>query len=646
MTVIAKVYLSTLLSLVFGMYSFQSECIGQSILLDSIVDELDIIQSDSAKIAWALVQSRKSDLELAAVYVDKGIELARKNKDLKSLAELYTEEAIIHNRQGRLNQGLISFFLMDSISRMLQDSLKIAAAQTNIGLTYFYLGNLDQALFHYSNAYQLHQSLDDPKSYSRLLNNLAIANKKANNFELAKDFYNESLQTKMGLKDSLGIATTLMNIGLLQAELKNYQSAIDTLGLASAIYLEQNEIQDAMSSQLSLGKVLIDYGQLDNAYPIILKSYNYFKANYPESRDRLNAAGDLANLSAQRKEWEAADQYADEAIQMARRSDKLDDLQNMLLLKSRVDAARNNYQAGYHALWESYTLKDSLNAFDRVTLIEELQTKFEVDVKQKEIELLNTKSDLDEIKIETARTRNIWLLCIGIGLVLFSGFLYRLYRQIKDQKKMISQALKDKESLLKEIHHRVKNNLQVISSLLNMQSLQLEDENAQAAVRESRNRVKSMALIHQDLYKDTNLSQIDSASYFEDLTQSLFDSYNIDPDRIVLEKRIDSVLLDVDIIIPLGLILNELISNALKYAFPNNKGGTLSVRFLKTNDQFTLEVNDNGIGLPNDFDKEKLKSMGYQLIHDFARKLKGNLQISSKKGTTVTLSIPQSKLAS
>jgi len=198
--------------------------------------------------------------------------------------------------------------------------------------------------------------------------------------------------------------------------------------------------------------------------------------------------------------------------------------------------------------------------------------------------------------------------------------------------------------LLKEIHHRVKNNLQVVSSLLNLQSKSVQDEKALEAIKEGRDRVKSMALIHQDLYREDNLTGIDIKEYIEKLTFSLFSSYNIDPQNIILKTDIDPLQLDVDTLIPLGLILNELISNALKYAFSENEKGILQVTLKQQDSRLLLEVKDNGKGLPEGWHYEKISSLGYQLIKSFVQKLKAELKVDGSKGTHVQMLISKYKL--
>jgi PAS domain S-box-containing protein len=194
-------------------------------------------------------------------------------------------------------------------------------------------------------------------------------------------------------------------------------------------------------------------------------------------------------------------------------------------------------------------------------------------------------------------------------------------------------SLQEKEVLLKEIHHRVKNNLQIISSLLSLQSNSIESEATRELVRESQNRVRSMALIHEKLYQSASLARIDFGEYLRNLTRDLFRSYSAG--GVSLKLQAEDINLDIDAAIPCGLMVNELVSNALKYAFPQTKRGELLITFSQVaRDKFALSVTDNGVGLPNDLDVRNPKSLGLQLVNMLVAQLRGTLDVVSDGGTT------------
>ncbi|WP_319406906.1 sensor histidine kinase [uncultured Desulfosarcina sp.] len=208
----------------------------------------------------------------------------------------------------------------------------------------------------------------------------------------------------------------------------------------------------------------------------------------------------------------------------------------------------------------------------------------------------------------------------------------------------LRQSLAEKESLLKEIHHRVKNNLQIVSSLLYLQEDYMKDAKGVEILRESQNRVKSMALIHEQLYGTSDLAKIDFGHYIKGLTANLFDAYGIDPTRIRLNVRADDIALGVDMAVPCGLIINELVSNALKHAFLPDASGTIDI-VIRTLDGGRVEIGvaDDGIGLvepPADVGK---KSLGLRLIDTLTTQMDGTLAIKTENGTrfSITLNAPE-----
>lgn len=213
--------------------------------------------------------------------------------------------------------------------------------------------------------------------------------------------------------------------------------------------------------------------------------------------------------------------------------------------------------------------------------------------------------------------------------------------QRKRAEARLHASLQEKEALLKEVHHRVKNNLQIISSLLTLQADQVTGPGALEVLRESRNRVRSMAQIHETLYRSEDLSRADFAAYIESLGSQLFRSYAVDPGRVRWHAEVAPVSLDLDRAIPCGLILNELISNALKHAFPEGRSGEIVVRLYASSEgMYTLVVSDNGVGLPDERGPGLTGSLGLQLVATLARQLRGRLDVERQGGTTFRLTFP------
>ena len=212
-------------------------------------------------------------------------------------------------------------------------------------------------------------------------------------------------------------------------------------------------------------------------------------------------------------------------------------------------------------------------------------------------------------------------------------------RQAEEQ---LKASLQEKELLLQEIHHRVKNNLQIISSLLNLQAEDLNDNQAIEIFKNTQNRISSIALIHEKLYQSKDLARINFADYIQDLANSLFSAYGVNPNTINLKVEVEDILLGIDTAIPCGLIINELILNSMKYAFPSGRQGEISVKFYAmTHNKLVLSISDNGIGLPKDLDLENISSLGLKLVSALVEQLSGDIQIhtSSRVQFEITFSI-------
>ena len=207
----------------------------------------------------------------------------------------------------------------------------------------------------------------------------------------------------------------------------------------------------------------------------------------------------------------------------------------------------------------------------------------------------------------------------------------------KQAQDKLTASLKGKEILLKEIHHRVKNNLQVIASLLSLQSHHIKDKESLEIFKESQNRVRSMALIHEKLYTSEDFSHIDIASYIQDLTASLFSTYTVS-NAIKVTIAITDIFLTITTAIPCGLIINELVTNALKHAFPQERDGTITVSMTpSTKESLILTVSDTGIGFPEGIDFRNTTTLGMQLVISLVEQLDGTITLDRSAGTTFTI---------
>jgi len=214
----------------------------------------------------------------------------------------------------------------------------------------------------------------------------------------------------------------------------------------------------------------------------------------------------------------------------------------------------------------------------------------------------------------------------------------------KQAEEKIMASLVEKETLLKEVHHRVKNNMQVISSLLRLQEGRVKDKDSAALLRDSQNRIQSMSLVYNKLYQSQNLASIDTTDYIKELTAGIVKSYTVNPSRVTINVAPNNVLLDVDLAIPCGMVVNELVTNSLKYAFPDNRKGQISISLKEDDKGLELVVSDDGVGIPEGINPASTATLGIKLVTNLVQdQLGGEMELDRTHGTTFKITFRRAK---
>jgi two-component sensor histidine kinase len=340
-------------------------------------------------------------------------------------------------------------------------------------------------------------------------------------------------------------------------------------------------------------------------------------------------------------DWESASIYCGEALRLAYAINAKKQIRDGLFCKSKILSALGHHEASLKAYQEGKLLGDSLITGEADLQFAQMQAQLELDKKNQDIDELNRQKEL-----QRARLKNMDQLIYGIIIVLVLSVLlgvstYLRFRQKSRANKILQEQKHQIETLLAEIHHRVKNNLQVISSLLSIQSDQLKNKNARMAVLEGQSRVQAMGLIHENIYKTENFAFIDMAEYLKKLSSSLVDSYGIQ--ELNIEIRTDRISVDVDTAILLGLIINELLTNSLKHAFAKVKNPSVVIDLhLDENKLLNLRITDNGRGFLIPANHE---SFGLKLVKELANQLGGSVEFVPGQGFCVMLKFKKFKLA-
>jgi two-component system, sensor histidine kinase PdtaS len=381
---------------------------------------------------------------------------------------------------------------------------------------------------------------------------------------------------------------------------------------------------------------------------------------------------DIGRLYMQRQKMDKAAQYFQKALGLSQKIKSFPNIKKIQFELFKLDSANGNYLSAikHYQLYKAVT--DSMFNESKSKQIEELEIQYKTEQKEKEFQLLAKQNLLQQKTISQGRSiRNAIIAGAVLVLLLLLVVLNRYHvkqrankllqekqEKINQQKQCLEKLveeekillkekdklLNEKEWLLKEVHHRVKNNLQIVISLLNSQSAFLKDDAAILAIKESQYRIHAIALIHQKLYQSENLSVIDMAAYIKDVADYLAD--NLDAaHRINFDVSIQRIELDVAQAVPLGLIINEAIINSVKYAFPVGSNGEIKIRMEQSiADGIVLDIKDDGIGLPKDFNWQYTQSLGMSLMQGLAKQLGGQFEIINNNGLTVQVKFMPGKI--
>jgi two-component sensor histidine kinase len=303
---------------------------------------------------------------------------------------------------------------------------------------------------------------------------------------------------------------------------------------------------------------------------------------------------------------------------------------------SNAYGGRGNMNQSLAAFKKFHELTQRVFTSEADQRIAQLQTEMEVTQKESTI-------SLQMAKLKQQATIQVFILILTGLMIIFMFFLYRVFIRRKKYSLLLEKQNKEKEFLLKEIHHRVKNNLETISSLLSLQTAQIDNQEFQNIMADSQNRVHSMGMIHQNLYQGENMAAIEMKQYFRDLGGYIIDSFDA-TDRISFDCAMETFELDVDRAIPIGLIVNELITNSLKYAFPDNRNGKITISLTETDSHLFLKVCDDGVGFDG---STGIKGTGFgtQLVKLLTKQLDGNMALITSRGTEVIFEFQISKAA-
>lgn len=581
----------------------------------------------------------------------EALEIAKKIKDDSKIAMGLQAIGVAYDYKDNLDSCL--FFLNEGLAVYKKAGNDEGASHilSDIAIAYYFRGNYELALRNHFTALQFREKSGNKRFIAISYNNIGLVYRSRKEYGNAALYYQKSLKIKRDTQDEQGVLNSLINIGSAFQSQGKYDSAFFYANEALKQATKIKAGDDILASQINMGAAMVSLGRYDEAL-ILLKEAEKKSIDGNVKKNLLSVYESLGDVYSNKGLYVKADEYYMKGLDISSQSSRMEQKGIFLRKLAKNSFNKGDYKQAYSFSEQSKQISDTLFTDENSRQINEMAAIYETGEKEKKIEKLNSENIISTALAERRKKERNYFI---IASVLFLGMAWLAYRAFASNKKkkellatqnsIIEKSLAEKEFLMKEIHHRVKNNLQVVSSLLKLQSHYIKDEQAQEAVKDSRNRVQSMALIHQNLYQDDNLTGIDVQDYISKLCENLFQSYNIHPHRIKLIKEIEPLNLDVDTVVPVGLILNELITNSLKYGFPGEKEGAIKIIVQADNSILKLKVYDNGVGLPDDFQTRFKETFGYKMIQTFIQKLKGELKTYSEEGTKVEITITNYKPA-
>ncbi len=620
--------------------------------------------------------------------VDTMISFGVRHNDSLLIADGLRSQGFIYEMDGQYHRSLSNLHKADRLLAAYPEEKAIN--HKNIGIKHLFLGNLDSAEYYmlkakeglyphgertsfmdlfgrlgdvdvaqkryqsaivnYQKALDLEDISPSPLPVIAMYQKLAKVYSLLEDYSHSEEYYQKALD--LSIKNSYQFTShlDLYNITKVRMMKGEYRSSIDSLRKA-ALYFESKDSK--RESYLTYCALADCYLAIDNAAKSknyidlaesIIENYDsdidadqvkYLKANYLYSLNQFTQAKTIyLNLLEEEVNLD----------EIRLRSNALDNLND-------IYKKEGNWKAADAIKDQIVFLEKEKRAYDQKNIVYDLDNKYKTKLKNDQIQQLNAETQVQELTIGK-RNKQLFLSIISLFLALISIIAFwkayitkkKTNEELETKNSELSIALDTNKMLIKEIHHRVKNNLQVVSSLLNIQSRFEKDDSVIKAINSGKYRVQSMSLLHQNLYVNEDLTSVKIKDYFSDLITSLVDGYPLHGKEVEVQLHIDDIELDVDTLVPLGLIANELVTNSLKYAYDETQNKyKLEFSILSFDDKVRLISKDNGPGLPFNEIPKRTSCMGMQLVQSFAHKLNAKVEIDNFQGAEIKLTFEKPK---
>jgi two-component sensor histidine kinase len=515
----------------------------------------------------------------------------------------------------------------------------------HLGVIYKQQGDLMKALDLYYKSLKIEEKFNNEEDMSFTLNNIGSIHFNLGDEKKAFDYFNKCKNIQEKLNDTLGIARTFLNIGAIYFKEKENDKALNMYTKSLVLMQKVNDIRGVAYALNYIGNVQLNLSNYHEA----LKNYEKSLVLKKQVNDIKGECGVLKNIGQaylKLNKMILAENFAKRAFKLSKgiKNAELIKEASLLLYEIYKKQKKTRQALEMHELFTKF--KDSINNEESRKIAYQSNIKYEFDKKAlKDSLLYKEKVETQKLKTKTVENqyqsqRKILYLSIFILIisVLFVVFYLKKYREKNKLSKELEESLIERDLLNKEIHHRVKNNLQIISSLINMQKMDQSDQIVVDVLQQSQNRIQAMALIHEKLYQSGNLKDVKLDEYLSNLLEYFADNYDFGIKNTSYQLTLPKLNLSSEQIIPLGLISNEIILNSIKYGLNKSKS-IFEINGKLEENVLTLVFKDNGNGFPENWSEKSKKSLGINLIQGLSRQLKGKVDFYNDFGATIKLEI-------
>jgi two-component system, sensor histidine kinase PdtaS len=586
---------------------------------------------------------KNNDPDSGIYFAQQALLISEKDNYKKGKGESFNNLGNLYFVKSNYDSALVNYLQGLKFFKEIKDTLLISTSYLNIAMIY---NKQDKYVESYKlnfAALKLQEKLGNKENLFYAYHNLASLLYKYNKINKAKTFYEEAKNIALEINRSDLVARSLNNLANIYIDEGDFDVALKCLSTSLKINLEN-------SNKRSLG---FTYGTIGNVYEA-QKNYDEALINILKSNEIFEELGEkfyvavgnfnIGNLLLSIKKPKEASRYILEAQKIAMELNKMDIVLQCEKKLSQIYQDANDYKMAFHhqLLYDSLKEKSIIESNQKV--LEELQVKYETEKAEKEILFLKEENAQQALLNQEDKAYKNYLY-MGMVVLVFAGAAvtrrYKEYKKnnqklealVKERTAVIEAKKKEVELMLQEIHHRVKNNMQLIKSLVNLQLKFKPKISANDLAEELKIKIDCMAVIHNKLYKASDLSGLSSREYFSELFQYLSQSFK--SSYVKFESDIEDFKLSIDKMVPCGLIINELVTNAYKHNFDNNSNkGLIYFNFRKENDKYVLTVKDNGLGI-QDFEVSNISTLGLSLIYDLAGQIDGQVTISNNNGAEV-----------